>query len=81
MTNEELFIKEGAWYHCARLIYRNQDVGVKADDGTLVLLPLGDDIISKLQNITDVEVKPAKVPRTKVAQIAAPVQDIDDILG
>jgi hypothetical protein len=78
MTQEELFISEGAWYHCARLIYRNKDVGVRAEDGTVSLLPEGEEIYARLSQITDVEVKPAKtrVKKVEVTQVA----EIDELL-
>jgi len=60
MTQEETFVKEGAWFHCARLIYKNQDVGLRGDDGVVVLTDIGKEIYAKLADITDVVVKPAR---------------------
>jgi hypothetical protein len=64
MTNEELFIKEGAAFFGNRLIYRNQDVGFTAPGAALVLTIEGEEIAARLRNITDVEVK---VPKAKKA--------------
>lgn len=73
MSPVDLLVKEGAWSHCARLIYRNQDVGLLAEDGTLALTEAGKEIYAKLANITDVEVKPAKTRKPKAD--AEPVVD------
>ena len=71
MTQEELLISEGAWYHCARLIYRNKDVGIRAEDGTVTLFPEGEEIYARLSQITDVEAKPVK---TRTKKVETPVE-------
>lgn len=74
MTNEELFLKEGANYFGNRLIYKHKDVGVIAPGASLVLTAEGEDIVATLRNIEDVEVKPAKSVKatTPVKQAKTP---------
>lgn len=75
MTNEELFLKEGASYFGNRLIYRNKDVGVTSPGGALMLTIEGTEIAAKLSDITDVEVKPARAKKEKASIAEAP--DLD----
>ncbi len=81
MTPEQRFLNEGAAYFGARLIYRNQDVGLFSANG-LALNSLGDDILAKLEQITDVEPKPTKKPKAK-ADAISPITtaDIDKLLA
>lgn len=82
MTNEELFLKEGAAYFGNRLIYKNKDVGVTAPGAALVLTAEGEEIAAKLANIVDVVAKPTK--KAKAAQTAEPAQEVpsaDDIFN
>jgi hypothetical protein len=76
MTVEETFLKEGAWYHCARLIYKNQDVGLRAEDGTLSLTMDGEEIYKRISDITDVEIKPARKAKVKVEEVPVNVDDL-----
>jgi hypothetical protein len=70
MTNEELFLKEGAAYFGNRLIYRNKDVGITAPGAVLVLTPEGEEIAARLRNITDVEAKPVRTRKPKVDDVS-----------
>lgn len=83
MTDEELFLKEGAYYFGNRLIYRNQDVGITAPNASLVLTGEGEIIAARLRSIEDVEVKPAKSSKKAPAKpaVEADSADIDDLLN
>lgn len=74
MTNEELFLREGASYFGNRLIYRNKDVGMTAPGAVLVLTPEGEEVAARLRNITDVEAKPVRTRRLKADDA---VSDVD----
>ena len=85
MTHEERFLSEGASYFGNRLIYKNRDMGVISSSG-LVLNADGEATVAQLEQIIDVEVKPAK--RTKAVAASAPEPavvpvstDIDDLLA
>ena len=80
MTDEELFLKEGAAYFGNRLIYKNKDVGVTAPGAALFLTAEGEEIITRLKNITDVEVKPARGSRTKSAPVAPDAPFPDELI-
>lgn len=79
MTDEELFLKEGAEYFGNRLIYRGKDVGVTAPGAVLVLLAEGEVEIARLKDIVDVVAKPSK--RAQKAQVVENSDAIDDLLG
>lgn len=83
MNAEQLFLAEGASYFGNRLIYRNQDVGVKSDSG-LTLLPVGEDHFARLSAITDVVEKPKATRKPRVEKVEPePVveQSLDDLLA
>ena len=63
MTHEELLLKEGAYYFGNRLIHKNQDVGFTAPGASLVLTAEGEELVARLKDIVDVEVKPAKAAK------------------
>jgi hypothetical protein len=75
MTNEEMLLSEGAYYFGSRMIYKNQDIGVTAPGASLVLLPEGEELVTRLSNITDVVAKPARAARTPKAVEDAVVVD------
>jgi len=79
MTNEELLLKEGAFYFGPRLIYKQKDIGVRSASG-LVLLAEGEELVKKLADITDVEVKVPKKTRAKKDE-SAEIADLDDLLS
>lgn len=84
MTNEQIFLREGASYFGNRLIYKNKDVGVTAPGAALVLTAEGEEIMEKLRDITDVEVKPTRSKKAKADDAVVEVPTgpaIDDILG
>jgi len=85
MNAEQLFLREGADYFGNRLIYRNQDVGVKSSSG-LTLNADGEAHLARLSDITDVEVKPkaTRAPKAKKAEEPAePLAEasLEDLLG
>lgn len=87
MTAEATFLAEGADYFGNRLIYRNKDVGVMSASG-LVLTPEGEEIFTKLKNITDVEAKPRAARTKKPAKVEETVEveepaeaSLDELLG
>ncbi len=84
MNAEQLFLSEGASYFGNRLIYKNQDIGVKSSSG-LTLLPEGEEHYTRLSGITDVEVKSVKprAPKAKKAVEDTPVEEasLDDLLS
>lgn len=79
MTNEEVFLSEGAEYFGNRLIHRNQDVGVKEIGGELVLNEYGQKKVVELADITDVEVKAPKSKAKKKVEDASP-SDLDELM-
>ena len=80
MTDEELFLKEGADYFGNRLVWRHKDVGIKVPGGALVVTPDGEDVLARLKNIVDVEVKPARKSRKSDAPVEES-SNIDALLG
>ena len=81
MDAEQLFINEGANYFGNRLIYKNQDVGVKTPNSALVLNLAGEDEFKRLSAITDVEVKPARKKAAPKEVVSASEDDLDALLG
>lgn len=90
MSAERLFLAEGANFFGNRLIYKNQDVGVKMS-GALTLNAFGESEYARLSDITDVVAKPKPAaPKAARAKKADPVevvedepveQSLDDLLG
>ena len=76
MTNEELLLKEGAYYFGNRLLYKNQDVGVTAPGVGLVLLPEGEAHVARLKDITDVVAKPSREKKAKMDATPLAVVDV-----
>jgi len=77
MNAEQLFLREGADYFGNRLIYRNQDVGVKSSSG-LTLNAEGDAQFARLSEITDVEVKQVKPRAPKAKKVDEPVEPVSE---
>ena len=80
MTPEQRFLDEGAAYFGARLIYRNQDVGVISASG-LVLTSDGEKILARLEGITDVEPKVIERKKVRVVAKLAPSEPLAPVLG
>lgn len=79
MTHEELFLREGAFYFGQRLIYKQKDVGMRMAGSQLQLNADGEDLVKKLADIEDVEVKVPKKPKVKKEEPAEPAS-LDDLL-
>lgn len=79
MDKEAVLVKEGAWYHCARLIYRGQDVGLRGEDGVLTLTEAGEEIYTRLADVTDVEVKPARARKAKAETAPTEETNLDQL--
>lgn len=59
MSNLDVFLAEGAYTCAGSVVYRNKEVG-KLRDGDLHLNDDGRALLEKLNEVTDVVVKPAK---------------------
>ena len=91
MTPEQRFLSEGADYFGARLIYRNQDVGVLTKEGLSLLIP-GEKLLAEWlvvertgansQPVTDVEPKPVERKKVKIVPRApASTEPLTPVLG